>query len=191
MDAPRDESGETPASVPELTAAIASGDEAAFTQFHDLYWKRLYGYLMVLTKANETLAADLTQTTMVRAANRLPAMDSEVVLWGWLSRVARNAFVDACRSGKRRPLLVEWSDDSSAAIIDTHSMDTSLLTALDKALENLTGDERRLVEETYFARRKQVELAGELDLSLKALESRLTRLRRKLRQSILSSLRDE
>lgn len=190
MDSPPDES---PVSVPEMTAAIARGDEDAFTRFHHLYWNRLYAYLMVLTKGNETHAADLAQTTMVRAAGRLPPMDSERALWAWLTRVARNALIDARRTGERRPQTVQWSDGIPAAeIITGDTLDeAALLSALEDALLELPSEERALIEETYFKGRKQADVAVERGLSLKALESRLTRLRRKLRQTLLSSLQNE
>lgn len=188
-----DEPCDPPVSVPDLTAAIARGDEAAFTVFHRLYWKRLYAWLMVLTKGNESLAADLAQTTMVRAASRLRRMDSQEALWGWLRRVARNAFIDACRSVGRGPQLVEWREDSSAAAekFRDESDGATVFAALEEALQALTTDDRNLIEQTYFNGRKQADLAGELGLSLKALESRLTRLRHKLRRIVLTSLRDE
>lgn len=190
VSTPSNDSSATSVSVADLTAAIARGDEDAFRHFHALYWKRLYAYFMVLTKANEALAGDLTQTTMIRVACRLRPIDSEAALWSWLARVARNIFIDSCRAENRRPQSVEWQDETADSPVESQA-NTRLTQALEDALQLLEANERSLVEQTYFDGRRQAELASDLGMTVKALESRLFRLRQKLRLSILSSLRDE
>lgn len=186
MEFPCDDSVRLPVSVPELTAAIAGGDEAAFTRFHELYWKRVFAYLMVVTQGDEAVAIDVAQTTMIRAATRLRAMSSEEALWAWLRRVARNALIDLSRARSSRLKFVEWPEEASMATAVPHPTDGRLVAALEEALAALTPEERSLIEETYLGSRRQDELATDLGLSLKALESRLGRLRRKLRNAILS-----
>src|SRR5437867_430884 len=82
----------------ELTAAIRQGDEQAFTRFYDLYSLRLYKYLLVLAKGDETEAREVLQTVVVKLARKMQAFDEERRFWAWMCRLARNAFVDRCRS---------------------------------------------------------------------------------------------
>lgn len=191
MQVRSEESGYLSDAVPELTAAIAAGDEAAFTRFHQLYWKRVYTYLVALTNGDEGLAADLAQITMIKAARHLGQMTSSDALWAWLSRVARNACIDDRRTRDRRPRLIEWPEKAPAVPELSDSTDTPLFAALQTALADLSTEDRLLIERTYFDKCRQAELADELDLSLKALESRLSRLRQKLRLRVLSALRHD
>jgi RNA polymerase sigma-70 factor, ECF subfamily len=191
MEVSHDDPGDRPALVPELTAAIARGDEAAFRCFHDLYWKRAYAYLMALTKGDEALAADLAQTTMIRAARRLRPMKSEAAVWGWVRTVAHHAFIDECRARRRAPMFVAPTEIESDATADCPSEGVPLLEALDAALQRLSVEERALVEAAYLQRKRRADLAVLLGVSIKAVESRLTRLRQKLRRAIVNRVRNE
>ena len=82
----------------ELTSAIRRGDEQAFTRFHDLYSLRLYKYLLVLAKGNDSEAREVLQTVVVKLARKMEVFEEERRLWAWMCRLARNAFVDRCRS---------------------------------------------------------------------------------------------
>lgn len=95
------------------------------------------------------------------------------------------------RAKSRQPSFVEIQEKDLPATFDSQDSDSELLTALDEALLALSPNERDLIEETYLNARRQSDLASERGLSLKALESRLTRLRRKLRQLIVFPPRDE
>ena len=55
----------------------------------------------------------------------------------------------------------------------------------------LPSDERDLIERKYLQTGPVKEIACELQTSEKAIESRLVRIRKKLREAILEQLRDE
>jgi RNA polymerase sigma factor (sigma-70 family) len=64
-------------------------------------------------------------------------------------------------------------------------------TLLETSLGALPFDERRLLEAKYFERRSVRQLAEELNLSEKAVDSRLVRIRQKLKNAILEALKRE
>ena len=64
-----------------------------------------------------------------------------------------------------------------------------MVSLLETSLGALPFDERRLVEAKYFARRSVREIAEYLDLTEEAVESRLVRIRRKLKETILEGLK--
>jgi len=55
----------------------------------------------------------------------------------------------------------------------------------------LPPDERDLVEQKYFAQRAVREIANELQTTEKAVESKLSRVRKKLKDAVLADLNDE
>src|SRR6266700_6313898 len=85
----------------DLTTAIRGGDEAAFTEFYEVYSLRLYKFLLVLAKGDEIEAREILQTLAVKLAKKFEVFEEEGRMWAWLSRLARNAFVDRCRSRAR------------------------------------------------------------------------------------------
>ena len=66
-----------------------------------------------------------------------------------------------------------------------------LARCLETALEAFTPEEAELLRAAYIDERPLQELADEAGQSYKALESRLGRLRRKLKEKMLNGLRDE
>ena len=177
--------------ISQLTRAIVAGDEAAFTQFYDLYSARLRRFLLVLTSGQEDLARELHQLVMIKVARKFRAFHTEEALWAWLAQVARHAFIDSLRQQNRRlekPLPglphdpVPWPDDQA----EKHLVDW-----LDHALQHLEEEELALVEAVYFEDRAHGEIATETGQTAKAVESRLARIRVKLRRFILTRLRHE
>ena len=54
--------------IAALTRRLATGDEAAFREFHGRYFDRLYRFLLVVTRGQEHAAQDALQETMLRVA---------------------------------------------------------------------------------------------------------------------------
>jgi RNA polymerase sigma-70 factor (ECF subfamily) len=69
--------------------------------------------------------------------------------------------------------------------------EAQLLEALETGVRGLSTEERELVEQKYFAGESVRNLAESLGTSEKAVESRLGRVRRKLKQALLAALKHE
>jgi RNA polymerase sigma factor (sigma-70 family) len=174
----------------DLTAAIRHGDEAAFGRFYDLYGFRLYKFVLVLARGQETEAREVTQAVLIKLARGLPDFDDEAKLWSWLCKVAKNVFLDHCRSRRRQPchtpleqLVGEVSDESGAQ--------RQLAEHLEEALAVLTPEERELIQAVYVDCRRLGELAAEGRQTYKAMESKLARLRERLKKHLLTQFRHE
>jgi len=70
LQPPLPQSASPEVSLRALTTAVRRGDEAAFVQFHDLYNLRLYKYLLVLAKGDETEAREITLRQPARIDTR-------------------------------------------------------------------------------------------------------------------------
>lgn len=174
----------------ELTAAIRRGDEAAFSRFHDLYSLRLYKYLLVLAKGDEAEAREVLQNVVLKLAKKMQTFDDESRLWAWMSRLARNAFVDRCRSRQRDRGHISLDELPSEAI-QPQLIENRLSACLSHALESFSPEETELLRAAYIDERPLQTLADEAGQTYKALESRLGRLRKKLKLTLLNHLRHE
>src|SRR5688500_14580148 len=75
-----------------LTARMMTGEEEAFSAFHELYCDRLFRYLFVLCKGEEALARDLLQITMLKVVRAIRVFEDEEQFWNWLATIARHCF---------------------------------------------------------------------------------------------------
>ena len=176
--------------IRSLTRAIVKGDEAAFGEFYDRFSGRLFGLLLFLTSGREEIACEILQITMIKVARKLRMFEHEAALWAWLSKIARNALVDYAREQSRlpKPVPIELLGSSVNA---PEAAEEELLQWLEWGLNELEEEERVLVESIYFQRRRQRDLADESGTTPKAIESKLARIRAKLRQSVLQSIKNE
>jgi RNA polymerase sigma-70 factor (ECF subfamily) len=177
--------------VPALLAAIRAGDEAAFGEFHARYATRLYRYVLVLARGDVAEARETAQTVWVKVATHCAQCADERALWAWLTRVARNAFIDQCRARATRERRIVPIDEDASTHAAAADLDTALRAALRQILDTLPPGERELLHAAYVDEQPLGELAAAEGTTYKALESRLGRLRARLRALLLNTLRHE
>lgn len=179
-----------PVDVASLTARMARGEESAYRQFYECYFDRLLRYLLVVAGGHEEQAREALQSTLLRVARHARRFDSEAVLWSWLTVLARTALIDEQRKQSRyRGLLDRFLSrhrvETAPSVDDA---DRRLAELLERQLTALPQEERELLERKYFEHKSVAEIAAALASSEKAVESRLGRVRRKLKEMVLKEL---
>jgi RNA polymerase sigma-70 factor (ECF subfamily) len=169
-----------------LTGQMAAGDEEAFRRFHQLYFDRLYQFLLGVARGQEQEARDALQETLVRAARSVRPFASEEVFWCWLKAVARNAARDAGRKQHRYFAFLQRFAVQPTPLPGESDMEA----ILQECLMELDPEDRRLIEGKYLEGETVRELSAGAGLTEKAVESRLLRLRRLLRARLLEKLRE-
>ena len=169
-----------------LAAAVGRGDEAAFRQLYDAYQPRLFRLALVLGRGDDSLAQDAVQAAFVTAAKKLRRAESDVHLWNWLARVARQHISKAWRQQQRDSAVVHVAELPECA--GSLESETMIEKSLDAALVELEPEERQLIEQFYFDRLSHQEIAGQLGVTPKAISSRLERAREKLRRLVARNL---
>lgn len=173
-----------------LTRRMVQGDETAYRAFHDAYIERLYRYLLVVTSGDEEATREALQSALVRVVRHIKVFPGETVFWSWLTVLARSALSDQSRK-RRRYLAFLERFRAQQVVADDPEADARLAALLETNLGALPLDERRLLEAKYFERRSVHDIAGDLGLSEKAVDSRLVRIRQKLKATILDELKHE
>ena len=177
-----------------LTRRMAQGDETAYRTFYEAYFDRLSRYLLVVTAGDEEAAREALQSTLLRVVRHIKVFPSDAVFWSWLTVLARSALSDQTRKRRRYLAFLDrftWHTRAQQAAPADPEADARLDTLLEGSLAALPFDERRLLEAKYFERRSVREIAEELNLSEKAVDSRLVRIRQKLKNAILEALKRE
>ncbi len=169
-----------------ITRGLAAGDEDAFREFHAVYFDQLYQFLLVVTRGREDEAQEALQQTLLRVLRYARPFDSEEVFWSWLKALARSAARDAGRKQHRYWALLErFTLFRHAEIQAPEGPEADDVRAiLEESLEELDPADRRLIEGKYLDGATVKELGAQTGLSDKAVESRLVRLRRQLRERL-------
>ena len=166
-----------------LSAALAKGDEAAFNQLYDRYYRRLFRLALALGHGDETLAYDAAQSALLTAAANHKAVAGEEHLWNWLARAARQYMSKDRRKHQRHPPPA--SLEELPCPVKGAATEAALETNLDTALLSLEPEDRQVVEWFYFDGLSHKEIAIRLEATAKAVSSRLERARAKLRSLLL------
>ena len=189
---PASADGAVEGNIVTFTKRLAAGDEQAFRDFHDRYFQRLFRYLLAACHGNEDEAREALQETMIRVAKYVRKFDDDDVFWCWLCSVARSAANDRGRKKGRYWLLLQryaalWIDDAP----ESDETEKNIQGALERCLAKLEPHDRHLLEEKYQRKISVKDLALEAGLTEKAVESRLLRLRRHLRETLLIELKKD
>jgi RNA polymerase sigma-70 factor (ECF subfamily) len=177
-----------------LTRRMAEGDEMAWRTFHDEYFDRLWRYLLVVASGNEDAARESLQAAMVRVARHIKVFHDENIFWSWLTVLARTAFADETKKRGRYFSFLERFRLQAQVQREgpgEDRTDENLNALLKRHIAALPPDEQHLIEQKYFGRRAVREIAGELQSTEKAVESKLSRIRRKLKETVLKELKNE
>lgn len=196
-------SAPTPACVPEsedadvldLTSRLAKGDEDGFRQLHLRYFDRLLRYLIVVLRGDEDAAREALQDTFCRVVRHAKVLRNEKVFWSWLTVLARCAAIDGQRKRSRYWRVLQiFSFSRRADDVEAYSpgeADERLLALLNEMLPSLPESERALLESKYLRGESVEEMARSRGETEKAVESRLVRVRRRLKESILKRIKNE
>jgi RNA polymerase sigma-70 factor (ECF subfamily) len=180
------------AEIESLTVRMTEGEEEAYREFYGLYFDRLLRYLIVLTR-NEDKAREALQLTLVRVARHAKRFKTESAFWSWLTVLARSSVVDERRKAGRYLAFLNRFFVHARVENDplSRNSDTVLSELLETNLSRLPENDRALLQMKYFDRASVSEMALRLDSTEKAIESRLARVRKALKDLVLAQLKHE
>lgn len=140
---------ETPFDVEAAVHEVQGGTLEAFDGIYRECAPAVYKQLFRLCGGNESRAEDLTQITFLKAFTAV-GQYQQGTFHGWLSRIARNSFLDECRSGevRRTESLDAYDPDARERLYPTvPSLETEVDTAVD--LQPFVQRVKRTLPETY------------------------------------------
>jgi RNA polymerase sigma-70 factor (ECF subfamily) len=187
-------SSDKPTQVATLTRRMVEGDEMAYRAFYDAYFGRLSRYLLVVAGGNEDAMNEALQGTLMRVVRHIKVFQSEEVFWSWLTVLARSALADETRKRRRYFSFLNRFTRHAEVELDGANFnraDERLQILLEQKVASLPPDEQKLIGQKYFARRAIREIASEQQTTEKAVESKLSRIRRKLKDAVLAELNHE
>lgn len=167
--------------VISLTRGLVRCDEVAWRRFHEQWFARLRtGAIRRGVREND--AEEVVQGVYLRVLRHARVFRTDRDFERWLHCLVRCEAVDLLRKARRRSWWGErfqqWQEIRRAGPPVEGDRDL-----LGEALHCLDGDDRLLVIHHYVEGWSQEELALQRGLSVKAVESKLARLRKRLRKN--------
>lgn len=178
-------------SVAQLTAALAAGNEQAFCKFHAAYAGRLLRYALTVTHGDFALSEEAVQAALIRIASKVRRFPDDPAFWAWLACVVRSCVIDSARRHARYSSLLGRLRSEPACEPSSEKIERAFSEQLQVALATLPPADRDLLTAKYEHGQSTATLAALADCSSKAMESRLARLRQRVRELVLSSLSHE
>ena len=153
-----------------LLARIARGDVDAFQTFYDRHSSRVVAYACKLARDRhlaEDVAQEVFTSVWTKAASFRPERGDTP---GWLYTLTRNKFIDHWRRGPKSAVTEEIDDQRLAA---PQGEERDLHLTMRQALAQVSPDQRKAIETAYFGGLTYEETAGELELPVGTLKSRI------------------
>jgi RNA polymerase sigma factor (sigma-70 family) len=185
----------TPAKIePTVACEHAVERRAVLRAAFDRSADALYRFLLVRVRGNRDVADDLLQQTCCEAARHPRPPDGRDECEAWLRGIARNLVRRHWRNRKREADVVPLEDAALAnrladdlearplppdVLIQQESVTQLLL-----AITSLSAADQSLIFDYYFEQRPQAVIARELGVTEKSVESRLYRVRGRLRAAL-------
>jgi RNA polymerase sigma-70 factor (ECF subfamily) len=184
----------------ELVRAILDGDDEPFRELVTRYQNRVVNYLnRMLRDVDE--AQELAQEVFVRIYRALDRFDPSYRFSTWLFRVAQNAAIDRIR--KRRLVMVslnrpetatsdggEWEFPSDEPTPYGELRNQERGGAIRRAVAELKGEYRELIELRHFAELSYEEIADLKEMPLGTVKNKLFRGRQMLKLKLADYLTD-
>jgi RNA polymerase sigma-70 factor, ECF subfamily len=159
----------------ELVSLLKRKDERAYNYLYDNYSAALYGVIMKVVNIEET-ASDVLQEVFVKIWRNIESYDQQKgKLFTWMLNIARNTAIDTVRSKsyKNDQKIRELGNDvhvNNAPLTATIKIDHI---GLQKVLEQLTEEQRLLIDLAYFKGYTQEEISKELEVPLGTVKTRI------------------
>ena len=157
----------------ELLRRVGAGDGSAFEQLYRRYARSVFG-LALRRLGDRARAEDAVQETFTSiwrsAATYKPDRGPGAP---WLYTVARNAIVDHTRGGRREAMVGEPPDEPAPDDAPPERAEQSWIAwRVHRALEELSPNERSVLELAYWGGLSQSEIATMLNLPLGTVKTR-------------------
>jgi len=164
-----------------LTKGLSSCDESAWREFHERFHRQLH-QLARARGVSGCDAPDIVQGVYLRVLRHAKVIRDSDAFNAWLACLVRCEVIDHSRRSGRRNWLHERFQQWQESRRDNVPGDAGA--QLEEAMLVLDDSERAWIRRHYLEGWSQQQLAEQHQVSVKAVESKLARLRKRLRQAL-------
>jgi len=164
-----------------LVRRAQAGDRQAFGELVRIYQNQIL-YLVYDFVGNYDQAQDIAQDIFMKAYDAIESFQRRSSFETWLKRIAINASKDALRKKKRTPVKMTLKKDIADA--QDHNRSNETIDIFDKALMNLSANQKTALVLRYYHGEKINDIAEIMNINENTVRIHLHRAIEKIRQSI-------
>lgn len=176
-----------------LIESLRNGEESAYAYLLKLYHKRLFTYLLTLTR-NYDIAEDIIQNVFLKLWEYRTQLNPDYSIKNLLYKSSYNEFVNYYKKNQRRTYFEKAYIETIESVMDNN--DINLLERKNEIVfEGVSSLPDKCAEVFILSKREgltNIEIAEYLNISLKTVEGHLTKayaiLRERLGAKIISFL---
>jgi len=165
-------------------------DDAAFKLFFKKHFKTLCAYCQFKFDFDLDQAKDIVHTAFVRLWENRQTISPELSVKAYIYSIVHNLCLDTLKNDKVRRRHIQYMRDHSqeaTAAHDYHSLDLKQLEEMiERTIEEFPPQMRRIFELSRKEELRYAEIAGQLGISVKTVETQMGRALARLRQKLAS-----
>lgn len=179
----------------DIVVRISRGDESALSVLYDRYARVVYSLILKIVH-NQQVAEELTQEVFLRVWQQSSSYSRERGRFAsWMLGIAHNLAIDEIRRGKARPQQVYDNPEESRSLLEVADRspepDEMALGGIRRdfiveALERLPGNQREVIEMSYFGGLTQSQIAERKGEPLGTIKTRTRLALQRLRSNLLA-----
>lgn len=162
---------------PDHTDEVKNDEVKNFTALYDQYWRKVYTYLVNMTKSRE-IAEELLQDIFTRLWNAWPLPAGISNMDAFLSKVAYNRAIDffrvTARHRKLQALIAREFTQRQAPLADQHLLTEEAIAILHEAINQLSPQRKLIFTLSRDAGLSHQEIAHRLHLSPNTVKKTLS-----------------
>lgn len=176
----------------EKNKALINGSESVFNEVFEIYWQKVYTYLVKKTKSTES-AKDLTQLVFIKLWKYRHHISDDIPLDKQIFRKTKQILIDWLRQESRRRSRFTDNTAFTQNIIADHSIENAdRNTDLLNAIVTLPPKRKEIFELKHIYGYSYQEIAQLMGISPKTVDNQLSKanlhLRKVLRASIQATI---
>jgi len=165
-------------------------DDAAFKLFFKKHFKTLCAYCQYKFDFDLDQAKDIVHTAFVKLWENRQTISPEMSVKGYIYAIVHNLCLDTLKNDKVRRRHIQYMQGISQNVTeadDYHSLDFKQLEeTIEKTIEEFPPQMRRIFELSRKEELRYAEIAGQLGISVKTVETQMGRALAKLRKKLSS-----
>ena len=170
-------SKKTSVSEKQLTAALSQSDEAAFETIFHRFYESLYVFVYTRIRSGP-LAQDLVQDAFSKLWMNRRSLNPDLGCKSYLFRIADRLLIDHYR---RQSTQKAWQDEMKNQP-DSYSPRSDMQITLQKCITDLPEPLREVFVLSRYQGFTYAEIAEQLGVSVKTIESRMSKVLQRLRE---------
>jgi RNA polymerase sigma-70 factor, ECF subfamily len=152
-------------SLAPILAKAKLGEQAAFGEIYNLYFKKIYQFIFYRVGHKE-IAEDLAEEVFLKAFTKIASISENSAFSGWLYQIARNQVIDYYRAKKLTISLdeIENTLEYESNVIDVVNLEHQQKVML-KLLKELAPEQQIVLKLKFFEDLENTEIAEMLHKS--------------------------